>query len=415
MGPCSGKKQWYVCSQGPFQGCCSVDPCSAGGVCPDDDDATTVTSISTSTKVHTVTPTKPVSSKQSTFETSTTTTSRLETSNTPGTTTASTTSTSSTSTGTGTSVADNVNADAETGHGTPVGAIVGGVIGGIAFLILLAIALCIAYRRGKKRVRQFTFLRSPHTDIFKETTFNTDNKPPQNDTTTTEQVTHAPTKKEKAETSSLLTPTDYSTNGTTPISPTSTAAELDAFHLYPPQSPYTLFTHPNASTPEPSDTGVYTPRAELPAQPTRELINTPHDQRQSLNQSISSQGPTHAELPAQPCRELINVPHSRRQQPATLPMTTPCEQVDECVTRANSPPVVTTDGVVLSANFDTSASPEADVLSTHGLASSHAMSFMDYDTARRSMLPAHRPEWVDNPGEGVTDKSKGEKHSNRPE
>ncbi|KAB8266814.1 hypothetical protein BDV30DRAFT_221269 [Aspergillus minisclerotigenes] len=397
MGPCSGKKQWYVCSQGPFQGCCSVDPCSTGGVCPDDDDATTVTSISTSTKVHTVTPTKPVSSKQSTFETSTTTTSHLETINTPGTTTASTTSTSSTSTGTGTSAADNVNADAETGHGTPVGVIVGGVIGGIAFLILLAIAFCIAYRRGKKR----------------ETTFDTDNKPPQNDTTTTEQVTHAPTRKEKAETSSLLTPTDYSTNGTTPISPTSTAAELDAFHLYPPQSPYTLFTHPNASTPELSDTGVYTPRAELPAQPTRELINIPHHQRQSSNQSISSQGPTHAELPAQPCRELINVPHSRRQQPATLPMTTPCEQVDESVTRANSPPVVTTDGVVLSANFDTSASSEADFLSAHGLAGSHAMSFMDYDTARRSMLPAHRPEWVGNPG--VADKSRGEKHSNKPE
>ncbi|KAE8307398.1 hypothetical protein BDV41DRAFT_584514 [Aspergillus transmontanensis] len=414
MGPCSGKKQWYVCSQGPFQGCCSVDPCSAGGVCPDDDDATTVTSTSTSTKVHTVTPTKPVSSKQSTFETSTTTTSRLDTINTAGTITASTTSTSSTSPGTGTSAADNVNADAETGHRTPVGAIVGGVIWGIAFLILLATALYIAYRRDKKRVRQFTFLRSPHTDIFKETTFDTDNKPPQNDRTTTEQVTHAPTKKEKAETSSLLSPTDYSTNGTTPISPTSTAAELDAFHLYPPQSPYTLFTHPNASTPELSDTGVYTPRAELPAQPTQKLINIPHHQLQSSNQSISPQGPTHAELPAQPCRELINVPHSQRQQPATLPMATPCEQV-ESMTRANSPPVVTTDGVVLSANFDTSASSEADFLSAHGLASSHAMSFMDYDTARRSMLPAHRLEWVGNPGEGRTDKSNGEKRSERPE
>ncbi|KAB8201712.1 hypothetical protein BDV34DRAFT_229020 [Aspergillus parasiticus] len=391
MGPCSGKKQWYVCSQGPFQGCCSVDPCSAGGVCPDDDDATTVTSTSTSTKVHTVTPTKPVSSKQSTFETSTTTISRLDTINTAGTITASTTSTSSTSTGTRTSAADNVNADAETGHRTPVGAIVGGVIGGIAFLILLATALYIAYRRDKKRVRQFTFLRSPHTDVFKETTFDTDNKPPQNDRTTTEQVTHAPTKKEKAETSSLLTPTDYSTNGTTPISPTSTAAELDAFHLYPPQSPYTLFTHPNASTPELSDTGVYTPRAELPAQPTRELINIPHHQLQSSNQSISPQGPT------------------RRTASPTL------QGVDESMTRANSPPVVTTDGVVLSADFDTSASSEADVLSVHGLASSHAMSFMDYDTARRSMLPAHRPEWVNNPGEGRTDKSNGEKHSERPE
>ncbi|GAB1195815.1 hypothetical protein APSETT444_005080 [Aspergillus pseudonomiae] len=303
----------------------------------------------TSTDVHTVTPTKSVSSKQSTFETSTTTTSRLETTSTPGTTTASTTSTSEI--GTGTSAADNANADAETGHGTPVGAIVGGVI--------------------------------------------------------------APTKKEKAETSSLLTPTDYSTNGTTPISPTSTAAELDAFHLYPPQTPYTLFTHPNASIPELSGTGVHSPRAELAAQPSRELINIPRHQRQPSNQSSSSQGPTRAELAAQPCRELINVPHHRRQHPATLP-TSSREQVDETMTRANSPPVITADGVVLSANFDTSASG-SDVLSSHGLSSSHAMSFMDYDTARKSMLSAHRPEWADSPGEGKTDKPKGRKHMKGPE
>ncbi|KAE8362071.1 hypothetical protein BDV27DRAFT_160102 [Aspergillus caelatus] len=320
---CSGQKLWYVCSQGPFQGCCSVDPCSAGGVCPEDDDATTATTSSTSTKIHSVTPTKPVSSKQSTFETSTATTSRLETTRLPGTTTASTTSTSSTSTGTSTSAADNVNADAETGHGTPVGAIVGGVIGGIAILILLAIALFFVYRRRKKR----------------KTTFDTDNISPQNDPTSTEQVTHAPSKKEKAETSSLLTPINYSTNGTTPISPTSTAAELDAFHLYPPQKPYTLFTHPNVLTPDLSDTGVYTPRAELPAQPIRELINISQHQRQSSNQLVSSQGPTRAELPAQPCRELINVPHHRRQQPATLPTTPPREQAEESMTPANSPPM----------------------------------------------------------------------------
>ncbi|OGM46433.1 hypothetical protein ABOM_004817 [Aspergillus bombycis] len=390
---CSDNKQWYVCHKGPFQGCCSVDPCSEG-VCPDDIGGI-VTTTGTSTKVYTVTPTRSISSKQSTFETSTATTSRLETTSSPGTTTASTTSTSGA--GTGTSAADNDSADAETGHGTPVGAIVGGAIGGIAFLILLAIALFFAYRRRKKH----------------EMTFETDNKPPQSDSTTTEQVLHAPTKKEKAETSSLLTPTDYSTNGTTPISPTSTAAELDAFHLYPPQIPYTLFTHPNASTPELSDTGVYSPRAELAARPGRELINIPHYQRQSSNQSSSSQGPTRAELAAQPSRELINVPHHRCQQPATLP-TPSREQVDEYMTRANSPPIITADGVVLSANFDTSASGP-DVLSAHGLSSSHAMSFMDYGTARKSMLSAHRPEWADSPGEGKADKPKGEKHTKGPE
>ncbi|KAE8407894.1 hypothetical protein BDV37DRAFT_224265 [Aspergillus pseudonomiae] len=390
---CSDNRQYYSCFKGPFQGCCSVDPCSKG-VCPDDI-ALIAADTMTSTEVHTVTPTKSVSSKQSTFETSTTTTSRLETTSTPGTTTASTTSTS------------------ETGTGTPVGAIIGGVIGGIAFLILLAIALFFAYCRRKKHVRRFTFLRGPLTDIFKEMTFETDNKPPQSDSTTTEQVLHAPTKKEKAETSSLLTPTDYSTNGTTPISPTSTAAERDAFHLYPPQTPYTLFTHPNASIPELSGTGVHSPRAELAAQPSRELINIPRHQRQPSNQSSSSQGPTRAELAAQPCRELINVPHHRRQHPATLP-TSSREQVDETMTRANSPPVITADGVVLSANFDTSASG-SDVLSSHGLSSSHAMSFMDYDTARKSMLSAHRPEWADSPGEGKTDKPKGRKHMKGPE
>ncbi|KAE8137033.1 hypothetical protein BDV38DRAFT_99355 [Aspergillus pseudotamarii] len=187
---CSGQKRWYVCSQGPFQGCCSVDPCSAGGVCPDDDNTTTDTTTSTSTKIHAVTPTNPVSSKQSTFETSIATTSHLETTSTPGTTAASTSSTSPISTDTGTSAADNVNADAETGHETPVASIIGGVIGGIAFLILFAIALFFVYRKRKKRVRRLTSLRSPLTDIFKETTFDTDNKSPQNDPTSTEQVRH---------------------------------------------------------------------------------------------------------------------------------------------------------------------------------------------------------------------------------
>ena len=32
---CTGKKQWYVCTKGNFQGCCSTDPCTSG-VCPDD-------------------------------------------------------------------------------------------------------------------------------------------------------------------------------------------------------------------------------------------------------------------------------------------------------------------------------------------------------------------------------------------
>ncbi|KAE8351321.1 hypothetical protein BDV28DRAFT_137304 [Aspergillus coremiiformis] len=222
----------------------------------------------------------------------------------------------------------------------------------------------------------------------------------------------APAKQEKTEAGSLLTPTDYSTSGTTPISPTSTAAELDSFHLHPP-SPYTSFVPPNASALELGDTGVHRPRVELASQPTRELINVPHHQRQSavwLEQSDSGC----AELAAQPCRELINVPPHQRQQSPILsspilssPSPSP-SQVQTDSNRANSPPVITADGIVLSANFDTSA---PDTPSNRGTNSSHAMSFMDFGSARRSMLSAHRPEWENKSEEGRPNTPEGEKSS----
>ncbi|KAF5857776.1 hypothetical protein ETB97_005268 [Aspergillus alliaceus] len=406
---CSGQKQWYVCSQGPFQGCCSVDPCASGGVCPDDDDdkSTTTKHTSSYTMVRTVTLTTSGSSTLSTVASNVTTTGRPDTTDLHGTTAASTTSTD-------TSAADNVGSEAEGSKGTPIGPIVGGVIGAIVFLIVLIMVLIFAYRRRKKRVRRFTLLRwhTPLTDDDKEGPFEIDTRPPQNDRMTTEQEIHsmpsrllnfsnlygvrqmtfslsAPLKKEKAEVSSLLTPTDYSTNGTTPTSPTSTAAELNAYHLYPP-SPYAPFSCSNASTSELSDTGVHRPRAELASPPTRELINVPQQQRPSSNQSILSLGrsnPGCVELAAQPCRELINVPPRQRQQPLTLPAS-PQGQLDSTCT--SPPPVITADGVVLTANFDASL-PESS--SGHGTLSSHAMGFMDYETARRSMFSAHRPEW----------------------
>ncbi|KAF7587340.1 hypothetical protein BBP40_007381 [Aspergillus hancockii] len=357
---CTGKTHWYPCSQGPFQACCSVDACTNGGVCPDDDNGPSQASTSTSQRT---TSTKTTSTKQSTtFETMTTSTGRLGTSSSSTSSTTSSTTTSSRNNRSNTSTRDSLGPNAEGNDGAPIGAIVGGVIGGITFLILLVLALGFAYRRRKKRVRRSTLVRwrGPLTYGHKGAIFDANSsKPPPNDPASTEEKaihtvdcfshpSSAIAKQEKPDTGSLPIPTDYS-NGTirSPTSPASTAAELDGAYRYPSKIPYSPVTQRTASTSELSYTGVHRPPAELAAQPTRELINLPPQQRQ--------RSPT---LPTQ-SRERTNSP------PASPPV-----------------PIITADGVVLSANFDTSA-PNPQDENTNTL---HAMSFMDYDVMRRSML-----------------------------
>ncbi|KAA8645876.1 uncharacterized protein ATNIH1004_007297 [Aspergillus tanneri] len=103
-------------------------------------------------------------------------------------------------------------------------------------------------------------------------------------------------------------------------------------------------------TSELSDTGFYRQRAELAAYASRELINVPLSQRQK---------------------------HQHQQQPRL-------RQSERTSTSPSPTPIVTADGVMLAANLNW-LGPEED-----GVASGkdHVKSFMEYDPAADSKLPA---------------------------
>jgi hypothetical protein len=113
---------------------------------------------------------------------------------------------------------------------------------------------------------------------------------------------------------------------------------------------------PSESTPELFDTGFYRGRAELSSNPSRELINVPYDDRW-------------------PNRKRVSLCHS-----AGLPT-----------------PVVTPEGAVLTANFDT-VPVEPD---------SHALSFRQVDSpGDSSPPPAYRLSWRRWSREGLCKKEK---------
>ncbi|KAE8145316.1 hypothetical protein BDV25DRAFT_144757 [Aspergillus avenaceus] len=380
---CPSGKEFYTCAQGPYQGCCSSNPCHNNGICPDDDSSST-TSKPTRTTSRSDTLTKlplptfvPVTSTGSTAPSTTSVTVLTTITN-----SASKASSSSSATSAKTSAAGQGAGDSD---GKPsVGAIVGGVIGAIVCLILLLLVGLFVYRRRKRYKGKGPSSPTPPSDAAHA-----------------EQAIHAPTKQEKTDMgSSILTPTEFSTTGTTPISPSSPTAELDGSHPHHHRnSPLDLVIHESASASELSDTGVYRTRAELAAHSYRELINVPAHQRQPSNQSLSSlpeSDASPAELASQSTRELINRQRpqpSTHQSPPTPQGQSQGQGQGQGQEKAQAPttpcaPIITADGVVLTANFDTSA---PDSLAAEAR-TSHAMSFMDYDASRKSMLQGYGPD-----------------------
>ncbi|XRM37628.1 hypothetical protein ABZX51_001092 [Aspergillus tubingensis] len=302
-GSCPANAQWYVCAAGGFKGCCSVDPCTTG-VCPDESGSSGSSGGSSSSSLVDAAPTtkdEPVSlttlvqepatstistssalssTPTSSSETSTgapssvrsastasgassttmaTTTSSTSTRD-PTTTLTSTTSTVSTQSTTQASLA--TSQDSDTWH--PTAALIGGTVAGAVGLVLLVILLVFCVQRARKRRHQtFTLLqwRSIHNSK-PESPNGTSPRPPPTARTRRRGSTsplpkythHTLTHKQKHKHSHSHTPS------------------LPSF-TFPDSTPSYPYKKNRAA--ELSDTGFYRPRAELPAQSSRELINIP--------------------------------------------------------------------------------------------------------------------------------------------
>ncbi|PYH68929.1 uncharacterized protein BO88DRAFT_389283 [Aspergillus vadensis CBS 113365] len=304
-GSCPANAQWYVCAAGGFKGCCSVDPCTTG-VCPDESGSSGSSGGSSSSSLVDAAPTtkdEPVSlttlvrepatstistssalssTPKSSSETSTgpssavrsistasgasSTTMAITTSSTstrdPTTTLASTTSTDATQSTTQASLA--TSQDSDTWH--PTAALIGGTVAGAVGLVLLVILLVFCVQRARKRRHQtFTLLRWRSIHNSKpESPHGISPRPPPTARTRRRGSTsplpkythHTHTHKHKHKHSHSHTPS------------------LPPF-TFPDSTPSYPYKKNRAA--ELSDTGFYRPRAELPAQSSRELINIPVD------------------------------------------------------------------------------------------------------------------------------------------
>ncbi|RHZ65356.1 uncharacterized protein CDV56_109325 [Aspergillus thermomutatus] len=216
---CTGSKQWYVCSKGKFHGCCSVDPCNTG-VCPDQENQTTLstaTTANTSKATSTTTATSPTAA----ITTAPSTSSQGDI---PGI-IASRTVTQAVAPATDT---------ANTSPGRDHGALIGGVVGAVLALILLSGLLFLVYRSRKKHGKRFVLLSWR----------------------VTREESH-----EKA----------------LPV-----ASSRGFGSGNEEQLPDGEIRRPLQTTPELSDTGFYRQRAELAAYSQSELINIPPSRRQAL-------------------------------------------------------------------------------------------------------------------------------------
>ncbi|OJJ60859.1 hypothetical protein ASPSYDRAFT_87432 [Aspergillus sydowii CBS 593.65] len=408
---CAPSSDWYVCSGG-FRGCCSVNPCGSG--CPDSKgdkspsteqentketiSVTTVTATaSTSTKTTRRTTTTEAATTTTTTDSSTTKTKPTLTSSddTSQTTTTSATSMSETPNSKPTSIGTTSSSSQSHTNSSMIGGIVGGIIG---LLLILCIVAFLVFVSRKKRGKRFTLLhwRCPRTE-YTERSIEDGNAPStqaaqvqaQNQQTSTAVrniVTGPPNNQPQSipeEQSPDISPLQSDQNNSprtiasvsspsTVINPRRTrnscsksaiiAPPPDAIHpafretAHPPTAPYlpptsipetttisTTNAHPD-TTPELFDTGFYLGRLELPASSSRELINIPFNERQRQRQRQDEQ--------------------KQIYRAAGLPS-----------------PIITPGGAILSANFN-SVPVDPD---------SHAMSFMDYDSASELKPPTLAP------------------------
>lgn len=117
---------WYTCTGGPFLGCCSSNPCSAGDGCPASD--LVAAKLSDNTQNAAV----------------------FLGSSSSGTSSSATPTSSSSFATTSAAASDGSNSDGE----APVGKIVGGAVGGVAALILLVAFVFLYVRRRRNQARE---------------------------------------------------------------------------------------------------------------------------------------------------------------------------------------------------------------------------------------------------------------------
>ncbi|EHA23478.1 hypothetical protein ASPNIDRAFT_37479 [Aspergillus niger ATCC 1015] len=297
-GSCPADAQWYVCAAGGFKGCCSVDPCTTG-VCPDESGSSGSTrSSSSSSSVDSVPATKdgpvtlttlvqepatsilstssassssssstPISSSETSTEApssvrSTSTASRAS-STTMATTTSSTpnqdpTTTLSSTTSTHSSHSTTTQASLATSQGSgtwhPTAALIGGTVAG-------------AYSASSVLESEDT----RHLDCYDGAVDITANP------------SHQTVYILKLHPDHHIRPS-HDSRLTYPQEP------LPAYHQQqepdpdleadaPPSYPTPSYPYKKNRAAELSDTGFYRPRAELPAQSSRELINIPAERR----------------------------------------------------------------------------------------------------------------------------------------
>ncbi|KAJ5116363.1 hypothetical protein N7456_000711 [Penicillium angulare] len=273
---CTGDKQWYTCSAGDYEGCCSMNPCN-NGVCTDDDDDTTTTESTSTSKSSTTTsaPTSSTSHNTSSETTTTTKTNSQATDFSVENQSSAIPVASPTSTAT---VASKTSANAS--RGVVIGAVVGGVV-----VALLIIAIIIFWCRKRKRQQR-------HTLNLDEPLRTSDNR--------YGPYGSSPKMKTKTKTSSypLLDrhnngSNTHNTGSNIPIAMSGGLASSSAsgstlslpttappgFRIQPPLSARRQ-QHP----PELPETALQQTRVELAPYSQKERINVPPDQRQQYKQ-----------------------------------------------------------------------------------------------------------------------------------
>ncbi|KAI0148423.1 hypothetical protein GGR57DRAFT_515395 [Xylariaceae sp. FL1272] len=144
----SSNALWYTCSGGPtFLGCCSSNPCSNEGICPDENLDEAVLNDDESKASAFLT--KATTSTTSFFASSTSASVSTSASNTPNLSSSTTSSTPSPTVSTGSSSMSNT----QKSHKSPIAAIAGGTVAGI-FVLLVLLSCLFRYRRRKRDIER---------------------------------------------------------------------------------------------------------------------------------------------------------------------------------------------------------------------------------------------------------------------
>ncbi|KAF9892826.1 hypothetical protein FE257_000415 [Aspergillus nanangensis] len=410
--------QWYVCSLGDYRGCCSVDPCIAGG-CPDDAGKP----MSSQTWVSTSTSTTSTSTSTSTVTTSTQATSTS-------------TTILPTNPATSSPTAGPVNTESHHNNGALIGAVVGGVAGlvlllGLVFFLMrrsrrkdrgsikmaYPLVLLVGPKRNREKSRRPAVATDKRTlDKGRGTPKHTNGKPTTrtNGGPSRSAVRPPPTKVSSCASSSPRASPRTSPSKPSRSSPTKPLPNKASPTKSPLTRPSPTRQSPSKSSPTKRSPGAASTRALTQSMASSSssasatisslslseaalsLKHLPPIPQQPKSPSIPPELPDtgfyrqRAELAAQSSRELINTFNPRRQLHRSLDLG------DAEGTCPRMGPIITEDGVVLTANFDRSSSCGDELLGLScdsGTGSGHVMRFMDYDPEWDAILPAYQPSW----------------------